>query len=99
MTLFNVGNIVAEIYEACNKFRWFTHGTTEEYNEMFDFIRKHADFDKLTPDEQEDFSFNWFCKQITDRIAEHTTPDRNDKESIMFNVVRAIAPHYFNYKY
>ncbi len=27
-------NVSSEIYEACNKFQWFTRGTTEEYEEL-----------------------------------------------------------------
>lgn len=84
-------NMVAEIYEACNKFRWFTHGDNEEYQELFNFIRKNAELIDI------EITFKGFCKEITDRIAEHSSPE-HDKASIMFCVVQAIAPHYLQYE-
>lgn len=84
-------NVSSEIYEACNKFQWFTRGTTEEYEELFQFIRANAELDGIGQ------TFKWFCKEITRKIAEHSSPE-HDPESIMFCVVRAIAPHYFQYE-
>lgn len=83
-------NVSSEIYDACNKFQWFTRGTNEEYAELFQFIRTNADLIDV------EITFKGFCKEITDRIAEHSK-EEHDKESIMFCVVRAIAPHYFDY--
>lgn len=85
-------NIVAEVYESCNKFQWFTYGNNKAYEELFNFIRKNAELIDI------EITFKGFCKEITERIAEYTTPDHNDKESIMFCIVRAIAPHYFEYE-
>ena len=84
-------NIVAEIYEACNKFQWFTHGTNAEYSELFKFIRTNAQLINI------EITFKNFCIEITERIAKHSSPE-HDPESIMFCVVRAIAPHYFQYE-
>ena len=84
-------NVVAEIYEACNKFNWFTFGNNNAYEELFKFIRTNADLVDV------EITFKSFCKEITERIAKHSSPDHNDEASIMFCVVRAIAPHYFEY--
>ena len=27
-----------DYYMLCNKYQWFTHGTTEQYEKVFDFI-------------------------------------------------------------
>lgn len=84
-------NMVSEIYEACNKFQWFTCGTNEQYEELFKFIRTNA---VLIGTE---ITFKGFCQEISERIAEHSKQD-HDVESIMFCVVQAIAPHYFQYE-
>lgn len=35
-----------DMYELCNKYQWFTHGTNSQYEKMFDFVRK-ANIDSI----------------------------------------------------
>lgn len=32
---------VMNVYELCNKYQWFTHGTNTQYERMFDFVREN----------------------------------------------------------
>lgn len=41
-----------DVYELCNKNQWFTHGTTTQYEKMFDYVAendiKASDTDKIS---------------------------------------------------
>lgn len=65
-------------------------GNNGRIRRTLQFIRANAELEGIGQ------TFKWFCKEITRKIAEHSSPE-HDKESIMFCVVRAIAPHYFEY--
>lgn len=47
------------VYELCNKYRWFTQGTTEQYNKMFRMV------DVETPIEEIAIVI-WLCSDVNE---------------------------------
>ena len=37
------------VYELCNKYRWFTEGTTEQYNKMLRMVDEKAPIEEVAP--------------------------------------------------
>lgn len=35
------------VYELCNKYRWFTQGTTEQYNKMFRMVEEKEPIEEI----------------------------------------------------
>jgi hypothetical protein len=51
-----------DVYDLCNKFQWFTHGTCEQYEKMFDYVREANITDIIFTDKTEKLAtMIWIC--------------------------------------